>query len=780
MAMKSRALTMAVLLTACGFATAQLDARLVSDKFEAYRSAWKTTRLALILNQEKFAPGDTVWLKAYFLDDDFRGITGRQKIELNLVDWRGRSRAHSIINVSYGVGYNQIIIPESLEPGLYLLTAHSSWMRNFRPMPFFKKEITIVTQNAVVADEEFSVFARPEGGHLVAGIPNRVACRVQPAPSQIEVLDSASQEVAATASADSLGFGALVFTPTPERRYVLRTGDGNVNFAFPPVEEDGCSLLVSAQAGDGPVSVRIMAPVKSSFRRVPLLLVLTARSHMCYSRTVDLASTSFEDIVIDRRSLPEGIIHAALLNAEGSPIASRDFYIAPKGDTRIEVSMSKETFKPREPVRMEISLQDGTSAHIQAEFSVSVVNEGVAGTETMPFLEDMLALFPREGSVIERSVATRPSALDNLLICESRDLPWRQILSDHPPVPTFRFTNAIEKRGIALSGDEKPVPDFTQILFYLQHDKMHYQTFTVHGGHVRLTLPDIFGPDEFLYVAETQKGRPVPDLRIRWQDDSIPLPVSRRSHEADDDDPYARFAQHVKMINRSYHYYGIERRRGNDERAIGAESFEEEIGGADVTVRVQDYVAMSTMSELIREVVPSVYMRGSGDNSGVRINLPEPLYPAMGDPVYIIDGIATHNTRFFLSLPPPSILTIKVVTDAKKLAPFKLMGKNGIIIVETKSGNVREPLADQAREVEGLSMPAPFHAPDFRTDPRRRIPDFRSIVYWNPSVKTDADGKASVEFACSDDEGKLRIRIDGLTADGHPFSCLRYAEIVSP
>jgi hypothetical protein len=102
-------------------------------------------------------------------------------------------------------------------------------------------------------------------------------------------------------------------------------------------------------------------------------------------------------------------------------------------------------------------------------------------------------------------------------------------------------------------------------------------------------------------------------------------------------------------------------------------------------------VLFPTIEELIREIVPSMFIRKSGKRIIVRVSLLSPLISTQ-DPVYIIDGIATKNSEFFLSLDPSEIVTIKLINDSKKLLPLGLLGKNGIVIVKTKSGDRREPL----------------------------------------------------------------------------------------
>jgi hypothetical protein len=51
-----------------------------------------------------------------------------------------------------------------------------------------------------------------------------------------------------------------------------------------------------------------------------------------------------------------------------------------------------------------------------------------------------------------------------------------------------------------------------------------------------------------------------------------------------------------------------------------------------------------------------------------------------------------------------------------------------------------------------------------------RIPDYRNTLYWNPSVKTDKDGKARVQFWSSDNRSEYVINIQGITQEGVPYS----------
>ena len=49
---------------------------------------------------------------------------------------------------------------------------------------------------------------------------------------------------------------------------------------------------------------------------------------------------------------------------------------------------------------------------------------------------------------------------------------------------------------------------------------------------------------------------------------------------------------------------------------------------------------------------------------------------------------------------------------------------------------------------------------------KSRTPDLRNTLYWNPSVKTDIDGKAEIQFWTSDLPGNYIINIQGISGTG--------------
>jgi len=65
----------------------------------------------------------------------------------------------------------------------------------------------------------------------------------------------------------------------------------------------------------------------------------------------------------------------------------------------------------------------------------------------------------------------------------------------------------------------------------------------------------------------------------------------------------------------------------------------------------------------------------------------------------------------------------------------------------------------------GYSLPMEFHSPQYTGESIDTHTDVRTTLYWNPSVKTGADGNASVTFFASDTSRRYLVTIEGVSDD---------------
>ena len=98
-----------------------------------------------------------------------------------------------------------------------------------------------------------------------------------------------------------------------------------------------------------------------------------------------------------------------------------------------------------------------------------------------------------------------------------------------------------------------------------------------------------------------------------------------------------------------------------------------------------------------------------------------------------------------------------------------------IVSITTKTGDELDQALAVAPAIDvsiasplGYQTPAEFYAPAYATEKARRsmAPDYRTTLYWNPTVKLDDTGPAIVEFYTSDAPADYDISIEGVTQTG--------------
>jgi hypothetical protein len=734
-----------------------------AERLNSYFSPPASTKIQLVLNQPVFSPGDTVFFKAYFLSQQHQKIAGKQLLHLDLVDADRVSRLSYMFYAIDGIAQNQLVIPLTFQPGFYLIAVHSNWAKELND-GVFMKAITVVSKNQLVVQSGRNVVVG-EGGNIISGVNNHIVVRTQQPGAQVSIVKT-DGAVAVQSKTNADGNTTMMFSPAPNETYQIRIGD-NAALSL-DIKDEGVALILKKEKQSYNLTITAPSIVISKFRE--LNVIASSRGQAAHSTRVRLTDQGQASVEIPLQVLREGLTNISVLDDKGNVVAFRNFYNAGLPQVGATIMPSKQNFNAREDISIDVQLKDSDGRPVEGEFSISVVNDELFNHQSRnSFADELNISIGGKDFLVDRGKADWESSLDHFLIAEGEALPWKNILSSarRTDIP---FVNWIQKSAVVYVGDSLvPAPDNTKVKFFLQRDTWHYETFTLNNGKINLNLSDFYGSDEFFYVAETRKGKQIPNVRVRWDDRSIGLPAAPASKETPIQDPYATFSSKKRVIDRSFKFFGAS--AGSNTSAATVTTFEDEIMGADITIKLEHYTEFVSMAELIREVVPSLFHRKSGNKNSVRVNLVEPMMAnASGGPVYIIDGIATTNVDFFMALDPSELVDIKVVKSPKKLLPFGIMGKNGIVIVQSKKGNLREPLDDPTKIVEGLSRPIPFASIDHAAGDDSNIPDFRSTIYWNGSIKTDASGKATIRFSSSDDVGNLRINVDGISINGTAFS----------
>ena len=157
------------------------------------------------------------------------------------------------------------------------------------------------------------------------------------------------------------------------------------------------------------------------------------------------------------------------------------------------------------------------------------------------------------------------------------------------------------------------------------------------------------------------------------------------------------------------------------------------------SILLTDYVQLSSVPEVINEIVPSVRARKKDGHYSL-IVLDDQLFIKYDNPLLFVDQVPYYNIDELMELQPTEIELIEI-------APHKYMYGNeqfnGIISVTTNTGNFAGlPLSDNGVFVEyrGLENNVEF-IPFSMEVSNYGKPDFASTIYWKTFVAKSTKAK---------------------------------------
>jgi hypothetical protein len=191
-------------------------------------------------------------------------------------------------------------------------------------------------------------------------------------------------------------------------------------------------------------------------------------------------------------------------------------------------------------------------------------------------------------------------------------------------------------------------------------------------------------------------------------------------------------------------------------------------GVPDKSFLLDDYTRFTTIEEILREFVPQVNVRKQ--NGKFRLQMYDGENKTLNyDPLVLLDGVPMFDVdRFMTSLDPLKLSRLDVIPNTYFLGPIRAEGITSFISYNGDMAEFEPDAGSLVVDYEGLQLRREFYSPDYSVPELRnsRLPDFRNVLYWQPHLNTDETGKSAVSFFTSNQPGKYRIVVHGITEDG--------------
>ena len=199
---------------------------------------------------------------------------------------------------------------------------------------------------------------------------------------------------------------------------------------------------------------------------------------------------------------------------------------------------------------------------------------------------------------------------------------------------------------------------------------------------------------------------------------------------------------------------GKKEKNGDVRRAI--------YGAPDFSLQVNETMVngITNVPDLIRGRLPGVIVGASGEIVIRGIG----SLNGSNEPLKLIDGIPADWTGLNVN----DIEAIDVIKGSNS-STFGSRGSNGVLNILTRQTKMATNDDDEGKNgyIKGFAIVREFYSPKYTTPKRANVlPDFRSTIYWNPYIRTDATGKTTISFYNSDEKTKMRANLQGMNPKG--------------
>ncbi|MDR0937754.1 MAG: TonB-dependent receptor plug domain-containing protein [Mediterranea sp.] len=622
-------------------------------------------------------------------------------------------------------------------------------------------------------DKEFGLSFFPEGGALLAISHQTVAFKAVKAdgsslPIEGDLLNAAGDTLAHFQSEHD-GMGVFVIMrPSPDETYSVaaRSADGIIRrFKLPKVEPKGISINVSYHRQE--IRYEIQKTDSTPWPE-PLFLAAHTRGKLSLLRPIGSTAPIGR---LDENLFDPGITHFMLVDGQGKVLSERLLFVPDKKPLQWQVSTDKRHYGRREKVELSLSVTDADGQPVEGDFSISVTDRQMVQPDSLAdnSLSNLLLTSDLKGYIenpgfyfLDQSPRTL-RCVDYLMLTHG----WRRYRVDNlvRPFP-LDFTYYVE-RGQTISGHVKGLFGGNvkrgPITILSPKRQIFETTNTDDKGDF---LTNILFPDSTTFVvqARTKKGFASVDIEM----DESPLPpATHRGPFADRSvlisNDYLAHAREKYYMEGGMRVYNLKEVVVSGKRESPSQQSVYVQGSMNVyTVEGEELDRFSAQNAFdVATRLPGVTV-WNGNEIHVRNN----ESPAL----LVVDDITYEDNSLLRSIPTSQISSVNLIRGADS-AIFGLRGAGGAIVITLKRGAVMPAAPPRGITIYsplGYCQPVEFFSPAYPYSEHRNWnrPDTRTTIYWNPSVKLDAEGKATLSYYTPDSTAPEEVVIEGVTKDG--------------
>ena len=743
------------------------------------------------IDRTYFAVGETIWMKGYVESAAPVPDTSRF-LYVELLDGRqGTAKLRTKIRLGEEGFAGHMDLPDDLPGGRYTLRAYTRWQMNWPEERMFHTPIDIYDGSDPLAarseDGDLDMSFYPEGGRYFNGAFASVGFKAMAPDGQGVDWEGALYDdegtLICTSRTEHAGMGLLGFTPQEGRHYRLVSKDGGPSWDLPPAATEGATLQVRSR-GD----LFVVQVINRTGGRIFLQMSKDG------SRVV-LAEIEKTDRIVRIPATIPGLQKFLLVNESGLVLAERPVYVEdPAASAPIAIVCDTPAYTQKEKWDVRLQLPEEAAAE-SAEVSVSVVRSAFRNYQQEGNLLSYMLLSSELRGHIEAPeyyfnpeilVSTRQTHLDLLLMIQG----WTYYDDAELVTETLFPKETVQSlRGEVRSVFKSQPKRFTLTL--MAPERGQIQITEVDKGS-RFVVDSLDYPDSTLFVVIVDKVRGSKSYYPTIEEDFAPVvlqdrqggpkktkkpdPASVNLNAAPDSgtDPVFRQADVLRdtiqtaviqaiapRIQSPFGYSELPNiKEQKDFVAYGNHNLLDYILMSHVNLRYNGQEVINLKTAYVSQVTPS-------DDPEDETS---PKY--QGVSLFVNGRRMPWDMAETIMMGDVQRLSVTTYTSSDA---FLARTYGGIVLVELVEGGRVSSLDKQTNAIVirplGYQLPKEFYNPVYDRRRSYTVPDRRNTVYWNPSVRIDADKAATLHLMTEDRaDGPYFLRIEGRTSDGRWIS----------
>ena len=671
-------------------------------------------------------------------------------------------------------------------------------------------------------EEKLNVRFFPEGGQLVEGVTSQVAFKAESKnEGNIELSGTIyTKEGAEITSFETLhdGMGRFEYTPSAQPAIAKVDFQGKkYEFTLPQALPNG--YVLSTVSNAGALLVRVFCNAATPQDTLAVFISHQGRPYV--HQLISCRSDAPQEFILPTRKLPAGVLQVSLINRAGNTLCERFVFANPRAPLQISTKRLKEVYAPYAPIRCELQIKNAKGEPVSGELSVSI-RDGVRSDyleydnnifTDLLLTSDLKGYIHQPGYYFASPSPRKQTELDVLLMVHGwRKYDMSQAISTAPFTPL-----QLPETQLALNGQVKStilknkLKDIALSVIVKKDDQfITGGTVTDENGRFTIPVEDFEGTTEA--VIQTRKvGKernkdasilidrnfsPAPraygykELHPEWKD----LAYWQQKAESFD----SLYMDSIRKVEGLYVLDEVEikskRRQGSN---MATKINEKSIDAYYDVRRSVDLLRdngkiVTTIPELMEKLSPQFDWDRSNDKLTYR---QKPICYIMDNHILSetetqmmlteVDGLASiiiskgtggiddeiiQNTKM-------SEVTDSTGVDISKLDKYSVFYLIPLPRRDVLNKSQTAVLGTRQTVIQGYTHALEYYSPAYPTKELYMDKvDKRRTLYWNPSVRTDENGKAVIECYNNQYSTPVIIQAETMSKDGQ-IGSMKYSTI---